>query len=488
MEKKMSTKKYVSDIVIFGGHGDLSFRKLLPALYHLFHDGFIDKASNIILASRTKMTKEENIALTKEKLEFFLNPKNEFDDEKFKDFSELLEQCQIEFTNLESFKSLKNLFKNNNSKEKVYYLSTGSEFFAPICEGLKKYDLIQDSSRVVLEKPIGKDLESSREINNTVLTYFKEEQIYRIDHYLGKDTVQNLLALRFSNKMFVPLWDGSNIDHIQITLSESVGVESRWSFYNEYGAMRDMVQNHIMQLVCLLAMEPPHSLDANAIRDEKLKVLNSLRMIEDKNLATHTIRAQYTSGIVDGKEVIRYLQDGELQSDTETFVALKLNVDNFRWSEVPFYIRTGKSMSHKHSEIVVQFKGISHSIFDNYLMPNKLIIALQPDERITLHLMNKIPGLDENMKLQEVSLELNPKQTNKRKNEAYERLLLDVIRSNQTLFMRLDEVEAAWKWTDKIIKGWKDNLSPMKSYKAGSDGPSSSITMLAQEGRVWHES
>ncbi len=288
--------------------------------------------------------------------------------------------------------------------------------------------------------------------------------------------------------MFVPLWDASNIDHIQITLSESVGVESRWEFYNEYGAMRDMVQNHIMQLVCLLAMEPPHSLTANTVRDEKLKVLNSLRPIKGNDIEKNTIRAQYKAGIIDGKAVNGYLEDGNEQSNTETFVALKFYIDNFRWSEVPFYIRTGKRMSSKHSEIVVQFKSISHSIFDNYIIPNKLIIALQPNEKITLHLMNKIPSLEENMKLQEVSLELNPKQTNKRKNEAYERLLLDVIRANQTLFMRLDEVEAAWRWTDNIINGWANNLSPMKSYKSGNDGPSEAISMLAQDGRMWHES
>ena len=483
----MNIKNYTSDIIIFGGHGDLSFRKLLPALYHLFNDGFIEKSSKIILASRGEITKEENIALIKEKLEFFLGAKNEYDEEKFNSFSSLIEQCHIDFTDITSFQNLQKKLKENKDNDKVYYLSTGSEFFAPICEGLEKYTLINDSSRVVLEKPIGKDLESSKEINHKVLEYFKEEQIYRIDHYLGKDTVQNLLALRFSNKMFVPLWDASNIDHIQITLSESVGVESRWGFYNEYGAMRDMVQNHIMQLVCLLAMEPPYSLESNTIRDEKLKVLNSLRMIEDKDLASHAIRAQYGSGVIDGKNVKGYLEDGDEQSDTETFVALKMHIDNFRWSEVPFCIRTGKRMSHKHSEIVIQFKSISHSIFDNYINPNRLIIALQPDERITLHLMNKIPGLDENMKLQEVSLELNPPLVKKRKNEAYERLLLDVIRSNQTLFMRLDEVEAAWRWTDKIINGWKNNLSPMKTYKAGSDGPSSAIAMLGKDGRVWHE-
>lgn len=287
--------------------------------------------------------------------------------------------------------------------------------------------------------------------------------------------------------MFVPLWDANNIDHIQITLSESVGVESRWEFYNEYGAMRDMVQNHLMQLVCLLAMEPPHSLDPNAIRDEKLKVLNSLRNIEEKDMKDHTVRAQYVAGTIDGKEVQGYLDDGKSTSDTETFVALKIFIDNFRWSNTPFYIRTGKRMSSKNSEIVIQFKSIPYSIFDNYTMPNKLVISFYPDESITLNLMHKIPGLDEKMKLQEVSLELNPPRSFVRKNEAYERLLLDVIRANPTLYMRLDEVKAAWKWTDKIISAWQNNITPMETYKAGTNGPNSVVSMMAKDGRVWHE-
>jgi len=479
---------YKCDIVIFGGHGDLSFRKLIPALYHLVKDAHIDLDSRIIIASRTNMTNADNTNLIKEKLKTFLSKDEKFEDEVFEKFEKLIKYCHIDFAQNETFKNLENLLIKNQNEERIFYFSTSSEFYESICKSLSDYKLITNSSRVVLEKPIGKNLETSKVINEKVLEYFTEEQIYRIDHYLGKDTVQNLLALRFSNKMFVPLWDANNIDHIQITLSESVGVESRWEFYNQYGAMRDMVQNHLMQLVCLLAMEPPHSLDPNAIRDEKLKVLNSLRNIEEKDVNSQTIRAQYTSGIVDGKEVKGYLDYGDTQSDTETFVALKLFIDNFRWSNTPFYIRTGKRMSSKNSEIVIQFKSIPYSIFDNYTMPNKLIISFSPDESITLNLMHKIPGLDEKMKLQEVSLELNPPRSFVRKNEAYERLLLDVIRANPTLFMRLDEVKAAWKWTDKIISAWQNNITPMQTYKAGTNGPSSAISMLAKDERVWHES
>jgi len=483
----MSRKFYKCNIVIFGAHGDLSFRKLLPALYHLINDGYIDNESRIIITSRTKMNDNENINLIKEKLKIFLNTEEKFEEEIFKKLENLIKYCFIDFKNDKTFKNLEKILVNNQNEERVFYFSTSSNFYETICKSLDTYNLISSHSRVVLEKPIGKDLISSKEINEKVLDYFEEDQIYRIDHYLGKDTVQNLLALRFSNKMFVPLWDTNNIDHIQITLSESVGVESRWEFYNEYGAMRDMVQNHLIQLICLLAMEPPHCLDPNAIRDEKLKVLNSLRDIEEKDILNQTIRAQYSEGNINGKKVQGYLSDGSSQSETETFVALKLFIDNFRWSNTPFYIRTGKRMANKSSEIIIQFKSVPHSIFDNYTIPNKLVISFDPNESITLNLMHKIPGLDEKMKLQEVKLELNPPRVLVRKNEAYERLLLDVIRANPTLFMRLDEVKAAWRWTDKIIKSWQNNITPMQNYKAGTDGPTSVVLMMAKDGRVWHE-
>jgi len=483
----MSKNIYNSDIVIFGGHGDLSSRKLIPALYHLVSDNYIDVKSRIILVSRTQMTNEQNRALVKEKLIEFLNKEHTFDEEQFDKFKEYIYYSHVDFKDEDSFKNLGVLLKENNKNERIFYFSTSSDFYGTICKSLHDYKLIEKKTRVVLEKPIGKNLESSKKINDKVLKYFKEEQIYRIDHYLGKDTVQNLLALRFSNKIFVPLWDANNIDHIQITLGESVGVENRWEFYNEYGAMRDMIQNHLLQLVCLLAMEPPYSINPNAIRDEKLKVLNSLRFIDEKDAETQTIRAQYSSGTVEGEKVQGYLDSKESPSNTETFVALKLFIDNFRWSDTPFYIRTGKRMSQKSSEIVIQFKSNPFSIFDNYILPNKLVIALQPQESITLHLMNKVPGLDEKMKLQEVNLELNAPRSNVRKYEAYERLLLDVIRANPTLFMRWDEVEAAWKWTDKITSAWDNNHVQMETYKAGTNGPNSTVAMMAKDGREWHE-
>jgi glucose-6-phosphate 1-dehydrogenase len=328
-------------------------------------------------------------------------------------------------------------------------------------------------------------------INNKVLEFFDEDQIYRIDHYLGKDTVQNIMALRFSNRIFIPLWDSSSIDHVQITVAESVGVEGRGGYYNDYGALRDMIQNHLMQLLCLVAMEPPCSLEANSVRDEKVKVLRSIRKMEAKDISTKTVRAQYTKGSSNGKAVDGYLEDLKLESsNTETFAAIRVDIDNFRWSGVPFYIRSGKRLQSRNSEIVIQFKDMPHSIFLNEnsnIISNKLVITLQPKESIELKLMNKTPGLGASMKLQPVELELNLPHNVQRKPDAYERLILDVIRANPTLFMRLDEVEAAWKWTDKIIEGWSENLTSMKTYTSGSSGPSAAIQLIAQDGRSWND-
>jgi len=328
-------------------------------------------------------------------------------------------------------------------------------------------------------------------INEGVLEHFNESQIYRIDHYLGKDTVQNIMALRFSNRFFMPLWDANNIDHVQITVAESVGVEGRWGYYDDYGAMRDMIQNHLMQLLCLVAMEAPCSLDADSVRDEKVKVLRSLRVMTPSDIEQKTVRAQYSSGSSNGESVPGYREGtGMAESTTETFAALRVDIDNWRWNGVPFYLRSGKRMRRRNSEIVIQFKSIPYSIFANKgrcISQNKLIISLQPKESIKLQLMNKIPGLSEQMRLQPVELELNTPLNMDHKPDAYERLLLDVIRSNPTLFMRLDEVEVAWKWADVILDAWAENQVPMKSYSAGTDGPTAGIQLIARDGRSWHD-
>jgi len=486
----MNEVKSVCDIIIFGGHGDLAFRKLMPALFHLSNDGYLDEKSRIIIAARDSMSQEEHCDLVKLKLQEFL-PEKAFNEDKFEHFKKQLHVVIIDFYDDASYSGLEELLTMYPQRDRINYLSTASNFFTSICKSLRQWELITPQSRVVLEKPIGRDLESSREINVEVLKYFEESQIYRIDHYLGKDTVQNIMALRFSNRIFMPLWDANNIDHVQITVAESVGVEGRWGYYDEYGAMRDMVQNHLMQLLCLVAMEPPCSLEADSVRDEKVKVLRSLRLMSSADIEQKTVRAQYGHGSSNGQAVPGYLEgEGVAKSRTETFAAFRVDIDNWRWNNVPFYLRSGKRMRQRNSEIVIYFKMIPHSIFANKgkcISQNKLVISLQPKESIHLQLMNKIPGLSEQMRLQQVELELNTPLNMKHKPDSYERLLLDVIRSNPTLFMRLDEVEAAWKWADVILKGWEEDMVPMKSYSAGTDGPSAAVQLIARDGRSWHD-
>ncbi|WP_072681779.1 glucose-6-phosphate dehydrogenase [Arcobacter sp. LA11] len=483
----MGTKFNLCDFILFGGHGDLAFRKLMPALYHLCKDDYISEDTRIITVSRRNITIEEHIELVKSKLLEYID---DFDEEFFSKFKNQIYLVNIDLNQNQTFENLKNILDEYPNRHRINYLSTSPDFFGQICQSLSYWKIITDNSRVVLEKPLGRDLKSSQELNKKVLNYFKENQIYRIDHYLGKDTVQNILALRFSNIFFLPLWNANHIDHIQITVAESVGVEGRWDYYDEYGALRDMIQNHLMQLLCLIAMEPPCSIDANSIRDEKVKVLRSFRKMKDEDIKEKTVRAQYKAGSSEGESVPGYIEEDSKQSDTETFAAIRIDIDNWRWNNVPFYIRSGKRMQKRNSEIVIQFKSIPHSIFsvdESIISANRLVITLQPNESIELKLMNKIPGLSESMELQQVDLELNSPLKVQRKPDAYERLILDVIRANATLFMRLDEVEEAWKWADTILEGWQKNLTPMKKYTAGSDGPSAAIQIIAKDGRSWND-
>jgi len=484
----MSTKFNLCDFILFGGHGDLAFRKLMPALYHLCSDEYISEETRIITVSRRDISQDEHINLVKAKLEEFLE--EGLNQEQFEKFKKQLYVIQIDFSNDSSYEPLQKLLNEHTDRHRINYLSTSPNFFGDICSSLNNWDLITKNTRVVLEKPLGKDLKSSQEINKKVLEHFNEDQVFRIDHYLGKDTVQNILALRFSNRLFMPLWNSNHIDHVQITVAESVGVENRWEYYNEYGALRDMIQNHLMQLICLIAMEPPCSIDANAVRDEKVKVLRSFRKMNNDDIKNKTVRAQYTAGSSEGKSVAGYCDNCEVPSDTETYAAMRVDIDNWRWNGVPFYIRSGKRMQRRNSEIVIQFKTIPHSIFgvdEESINANKLVITLQPNESIELKMMNKIPGLSEGMKLQQVDLELNSPHNIDRKPDAYERLILDVIRNEATLFMRLDEVEEAWKWADVIIDGWKNNITSMKKYTAGSDGPSAAVQLIAKDSRSWND-
>lgn len=487
----MTNQSYNCDIIIFGGHGDLSLRKLLPALYHLCTDGYLHPEGRIIVTSRVPITNEENLELIRTKLIAYLKDKD-FTEESWAVFSKRLSCVILDICEAESYAKLAELLSTSPEKERVAYLSTSPSLFGTICKMMKQWNLVTDKTRVVLEKPLGKDLASSRVINNEVAEVFEESAIYRIDHYLGKDTVQNILALRFSNALFMPLWSSRSIDHVQITVAEKVGVEGRWGYYDDFGAMRDMIQNHLLQLLCLIAMEPPCSLDGDSVRDEKVKVLRSLRKITPDEIASKTVRGQYVHGVSDGQAVPGYLDEEGVKPDsnTETFAALRIDIDNWRWNRVPFYVRTGKRMANRYSEIMIQFKQVPYSIFPRgggCIEENKLIIHLQPEESIKLQIMNKIPGLGEGMRLRPVELELNIPENSPRIPAAYEHLLLDVIRANPTLFMRRDEVEAAWKWADEILDNWEKLNTKVKHYQAGTYGPAASIALIERDGRSWHE-
>jgi glucose-6-phosphate 1-dehydrogenase len=481
------------DFVLFGTKGDLARRKLLPSLYQLEKADLMHAETKVIGVARQDISQEEYVALVKENIEKFTD--EALCQETWERFSEKLDYVIVDMKNADSYKA----FKEHVDPERlmVCYFATPPSLFGDICQGLKEADIIDKSMRVVLEKPIGHDLASSKVINDQVAEFFDETQIYRIDHYLGKETVLNLIALRFANSIFATNWDHNCIDHVQISVAESVGIEGRWGYFDEAGQMRDMVQNHLLQILTLVAMEPPANLDADSIRDEKLKVLKSLRPIDASNVRQNTVRGQYVNGFVKGQEVPGYLDeaDANTSSRTETFIALKVELDNWRWAGVPFYLRTGKRLPDKTSEVVIYFKRQPHNLFkDSFpqLPPNKLTIRLQPDEGVEVTVMNKVPGLTGtgSMDLQKSKLNLSFSETFKdeRIADAYEKLLLEVMLGNQALFVRRDEVEAAWKWVDGILAAWKNSNEPPEPYQAGTWGPLASIALLAREDRAWYES
>jgi glucose-6-phosphate 1-dehydrogenase len=480
-----------SEIVIFGALGDLSRRKLLPSLYQLELAGLLSDNTRIIAVARNELTLEQFTKQIDESLKKFIP--EALDVAALTKFLARLVYQQLDFKDLKSYKQLAESL-SPPSGARVYYYSTPPAIYGDISQGLKTAKLINDADRVVMEKPIGHCLESSKVINDQVSRYFNENQIYRIDHYLGKETVLNLLVLRFANSLFTNNWDRNCIDHVQITVAESVGIEGRWGFYDEAGQMRDMVQNHLLQVLSLVAMEPPAELSADCVRDEKLKVIKALKPITRQNVKDKTVRGQYADGYLNGVAVPGYLNEegAKANSKTETFVAIKAEIDNWRWAGVPFYLRTGKRMPQKHSEIVVHFKQQAHNIFsESYadLPSNKLTIRLQPDEGVELEMMNKIPGIASQMQIHENKLDLSFSQAydNQRVVDAYERLLLEVIKGDQSLFVRRDEVEAAWQWADSIIEAWQASNEAPKPYAAGSWGPVSSISLIARDDRQWVE-
>ncbi|WP_127145160.1 glucose-6-phosphate dehydrogenase [Pelagibacterium montanilacus] len=479
------------DYVVFGATGDLTKRKLIPALYHRFRDGQFDERSRIIGVSRTELSDEDFRGLARDAVGEFVKPDYR-DEGVIERFVSCFSYIANDVGDRDGWAELEASLRQDPEIVRAFYLAVAPNLFGPICSYLDEKGYWRRDARVVVEKPLGTDLTSSIEINDAISDVFAEDQVYRIDHYLGKETVQNLLALRFGNILFEPIWDAAHIDHVQITVSEDVGAGTR-GYYDESGALRDMVQNHLMQLLCLVAMEPPASDDANALRDEKLKVLRSLKPITGEMVSKCTVRGQYRGGAVNGGSVPSYqdeLPEDKKGSRTETFVAIKAEVENWRWSGVPFYLRTGKRLASRVSEIVIQFRSIPHSIFDHAEgapRPNSLVIRLQPDEGVKLFLMIKDPGPG-GMRLREVPLNLSFAETfTERTPEAYERLLLDVIRGNQTLFMRRDELEAAWRWIDPIRAAWDASSDAPQPYTSGTWGPTGSVALIERDGRTWHE-
>lgn len=473
------------DYFVFGATGDLAQKKLLPALFHRYADGQIPDSARIIGCARTEFNEDEYQNMVKEAIKTHVD-KELYQDDTLARFLNLLDYIKIDINSDDDWQSLLNCY-NARTDERVviFYLSVSPSLFSPIVNALKKYDL-NKTSRIVLEKPLGIDYNSARELNKLIGCVFDEKHVYRIDHYLGKETVQNLMAFRFANAMFEPLWNSHFIDHVQITASESVGLQGRGDYYDHSGAMRDMVQNHLLQLLCLCAMEPPPAFDADSVRDEKLKVLRSLEPLVAHDALNNTVRGQYLAD----KESPSYLEDvNREQSSTESFVAINATINNWRWAGTPFYLRTGKRLRNNMMEIAFIFKQTPHSIFGELatpIQPNQLIMRLQPTEGIYIELMTKEPGHG-GMRLRSSLLDTSKESdsVNKHKQDAYQRLLLDVVRGDQTLFMRSDEVEAAWKWVDPIIAAWEQSGSEPETYDTGSQGPAGSIELMARGKRRW---
>jgi glucose-6-phosphate 1-dehydrogenase len=479
------------DLVIYGGLGDLSRRKLLISLYGLENSDFLEPGTRIIAVDRLEEDSESYLKIAYKSLQSFLG--SPIDEAIWKKLSARLSYQQMNLMNPDEFKIFNDI-TDSNKRVMVNYFAVAPFLFKAICQGLNQSGVLTETSRMVMEKPIGHDLASSQEINDVVTSVFKESQVYRIDHYLGKETVLNLLALRFANSIFTTNWDHNTIDSVQITVAEEVGIEGRWEYFDHTGQLRDMVQNHLLQILTFVAMEPPVNLNSQSIHTEKIKVLNALRPITVDNINEKTVRGQYTHGSQQGKEVPGYLEEegANTQSTTESFVALRVDIDNWRWSGVPFYLRTGKRLMTKRTEIVINFKQLPHNIFtESYekLPANKLVIYLQPNEGIEIQVLNKIPGIDESIKLQKTKLDLSFSESfkNSRLFGGYEKLILEAMRGNPTLFISREEIEQAWSWVDSIQNAWAHTSEEPKGYPAGSTGPVAAVDLLARDGRSWEK-
>ncbi len=474
--------------VLFGATGDLAMRKILPALYAAHHGDMLAEVEHgkIVAVARGVLNKAAYLQWIDKAVRPYADA---FDADTWDSFLQRIEYVQLDLLKREDFVYLRDALKHIDGSL-IFYLATGPSLFMPICQALAELGLNQNA-RIVLEKPLGYDLASSQAINDAAGEIFAESQIYRIDHYLGKEPVQNLLALRFGNVLFEPLWRREWVSSIQITIAEEMGVEGRSNSYDQMGALRDMVQNHLLQLLAIVAMEPPHSMESRSVRNEKLRVLNALKPILPNQVEQSVVRGQYQAGLIKGKAVPAYNAEPGIKKDsvTETFVALKVEIENWRWAGVPFFLRTGKRLAKRGAEIVINFRQVPHSALGTtalQALPNRLVMQLQPNESIHLYCLAKQPG--EGMNLANVHLDLAFDDFFKEKQmDAYQRLLLDVIHGRLALFVRRDEQEQAWRWVEPILEGWAASGQKPEPYAAGSWGPAAAHTLLAQHGAAWLE-
>ncbi len=492
-------------VVIFGATGDLTQRKLLPTLAHLAHDHPLPQGFSIVAFSRRPMNDEQWRAMALESINKYLPENDKLDSEEQQAFARRMYYCQSDFNDREGYQKLADLLErldqdHDTQGNRIFYLATPPTTDSEIIHQLGGAGLTrpqhldgdeQSWIRIIIEKPFGRDLASAQKLNRELARVFRENQIYRIDHYMGKETVQNLLAFRFANGIFEPLWNQKYIDHVQILVAESLGIGTRAEYYEESGAIRDMVQNHIMQVLCLTAMEPPVAFDADAIRDEKVKVLRAIPLPTPDEVARNTVRGQYTAGVVDGEAAVGYKEEKGVAPDstTETYVALKLFIENWRWAGVPFYIRTGKRLPSRNTEVTIQFKRVPHQLYKpsetRGLVPNRLTVEIQPKEGITLRFGAKIPGAAQH--LSSVDMRFTYADAfGIQSPEAYERLLADAIIGDSTLFIRRDEVEASWRIVDSIINAWKEMpTGTVHPYPAGTWGPEEADKLIKKDGRHW---
>ncbi|MEJ7137055.1 glucose-6-phosphate dehydrogenase [Amphibiibacter pelophylacis] len=477
------------DLVLFGGTGDLAWRKLLPALFQAFRHGTLPEGGRILGMARDERTDDEYRAFIKERFDD-VEPSKRPSDDEFAAFAERLFYRRMDLSRPDDYITLRDWLGERPGVPSVLYLAVSPSLFPVVCEQLGAHGLNHDGIRVVLEKPLGHDLDSAQEINTIVRRVFTENQALRIDHYLGKPSVQNLTALRFGNALFEPLWRRESIASVQITLAESLGVGTRGDFYDGTGALRDMIQNHALQLLTMIAMEPPASNEAHAIRDEKLKVLRSLKPFDAVSVARDVVRGQYRAGQINGQAVPGYLDEVKVPpgSTCETFVALRTEIQNWRWAGVPFYLRTGKRLATRDAQIVINFRQVPHPIFPGAAGANRLVIKLQPEDGLELHLMAaKGAGNSDALTPVRLDLDFDRAFSGTKRVGAYERLLLDAIGGRLNLFVRSDEQEQAWRWVEPILEHWRTDPQGPRPYAAGSWGPASASALVARDNEAWAE-